>query len=226
MAEVIFPGPSGRLQGCYHHGPSPDSPVAIILHPDPRFGGTMNHPVVYYIHRLYVGLGFSVLRFNFRGVGLSEGKFDHGQGELSDAAAAMDWTQKCNPEARDYWVVGFSFGAWIAMQLLMRRPEVGSFVSIAPLVNHYDFSFLAPCPSSGIIIHGGCDRVVPYQGVKELVDKLRLQKDRPIAHHVVEGADHFFTNNMPTLVEEVRGYLHRSLFPDEDLIAETMRAVA
>src|SRR6202789_4387620 len=71
---------------------------------------------------------FSVLRFKFRGGGRSPGSFDHGTGELSDAASALDWAQTINPEARACWVAGFSFGAWIGMQLLMRRPEVEGFI--------------------------------------------------------------------------------------------------
>ena len=97
--------------------------------------------------------------------------FDHGIGELSDAAAALDWLQTLNRESRGCWIAGFSFGAWIGMQLLMRRPEVEGFISVAPPENLYDFSFLAPCPSSGLIIHGDKDRVAPPASVQKLVDK-------------------------------------------------------
>ena len=111
--------------------------------------------------------GFSVLRFNFRGVGRSQGAFDHGQGELSDAAAALDWAQSVNPDARACWIAGVSFGAWIGMQLLMRRPEIEGFISIAAMANRYDFSFLAPCPSSGLFVHGSEDRVAPVKDVSQ-----------------------------------------------------------
>ena len=77
-----------------------------------------------------------------------------------DAASALDWVQSIHPEAETTWVAGVSFGAWIGMQLLMRRPEIRGFISIAPPANMYDFSFLAPCPSSGIIIQGEADEVV------------------------------------------------------------------
>src|SRR3546814_6434439 len=104
--------------------------------------------------------GFATLRLNFRGVGRSQGTFDNGVGELSDAAAALDWVQSFHPEAQTTWIAGFSFGAWIGMQLLMRRPEIRGFISVAPPANMYDFTFLAPCPSSGIIVQGGSDEVV------------------------------------------------------------------
>ena len=125
----------------------------------------MNHQIVYQLYYAFVHRNFSVLRFNFRGVGRSQGSFDHGTGELSDAASALDWAQTINPEARSCWIAGFSFGAWIGMQLLMRRPEIEGFISVAPPANLYDFSFLAPCPSSGLIIHGDKDAVVPPKDV-------------------------------------------------------------
>src|SRR6201992_4234582 len=142
MPEVIFTGPAGRLEGRYHPAKQKNAPIAMILHPHPQFHGTMNHQIVYQCYYAFAHRGFSVLRFNFRGVGRSQGSFDHGTGELSDAASALDWAQTINPEARACWVAGFSFGAWIGMQLLMRRPEVEGFISIAPPANLYDFSFL------------------------------------------------------------------------------------
>ncbi len=162
MPEVIFTGPAGRIEGRYHPARQKNAPIGIVLHPHPQFGGTMNHQIVYQIYYAFVHRGFSALRFNFRGVGRSQGGFDHGIGELSDAASALDWAQTINPEARSCWIAGFSFGAWIGMQLLMRRPEIEGFISIAPPANLYDFSFLAPCPSSGLIIHGDKDAVVPH----------------------------------------------------------------
>ena len=156
-------------------------------------------------------MGFSVLRFNFRGVGRSQGSFDHGTGELSDAAAALDWAQMINPEARACWVAGFSFGAWIGMQLLMRRPEIEGFISIAPPANLYDFSFLAPCPSSVLIIHGDKDAVVPYKDVTGLVDKLKTQKGIVIEQKVIPGANHFFDGKIDALMEQIGIYLDKRL---------------
>ena len=91
MPEVIFPGPEGRLEGRYHPQKDRDAPIAIILHPHPQFGGTMNNKVVYNLHYAFFNMGFTVLRFNFRGVGRSQGEYDQGVGELSDAASALDY---------------------------------------------------------------------------------------------------------------------------------------
>src|SRR3546814_801518 len=104
MPEVIFNGPDGRLEGRYQHGAAPNAPVALVLHPHPLYGGTMNNKIVYNIFHVFAKRGFSVLRFNFRGVGRSQGTYDHGQGELSDAASALDWMQGFNPNAPQCWI--------------------------------------------------------------------------------------------------------------------------
>jgi len=207
MPEVIFTGPAGRIEGRYHPARQKNAPIGIVLHPHPQFGGTMNHQIVYQLYYAFVHRNFSALRFNFRGVGRSQGGFDHGIGELSDAAAALDWAQSVNTEARSCWIAGFSFGAWIGMQLLMRRPEIEGFISIAPPANLYDFSFLAPCPSSGLIIHGDKDHLVPLESVQKLINKLMHQRDITIDFRLVKGADHFFQNRLEELDEEVEDYL-------------------
>jgi uncharacterized protein len=211
MPEVIFPGPDGRLEGRYHPQKNKDAPVAIILHPHPLYGGTMNNKVVYNLHYAFYEIGFTCLRFNFRGVGRSQGEYDQGIGELSDAAAALDYLQALNPNARHCWVAGFSFGAWIAMQLLMRRPEIQGFVAVAPPANQYDFSFLAPCPSSGLILSGSADRVVPSADVASLADKLKQQKGITITYKVIEGATHFFDPGMDEMIATVDAYVRQRL---------------
>lgn len=207
MPEVIFTGPAGRVEGRYTAGPLPSSPVALILHPHPKHGGTMNNKVVYSLFQAFAKKGFSTLRFNFRGVGRSEGSYDNGEGELADAAAAMDWLQSTHPQVNSFWVAGFSFGAWIAMQLLMRRPELDGFVALSPPTNMYDFNFLAPCPVSGQVIHGEQDAVVPYQYTDTLVQKLRNQKGIAIDYHVLKEADHFYSDHMDEMIGLVNNYV-------------------
>ena len=214
MPEVIFPGPEGRLEGRFNPGPRPRAPVAMILHPHPAAGGTMNNRIVQNLYQTFVRRGFATLRFNFRGVGRSQGTFDNGIGELSDAASALDWVQSIHPEAQTTWIAGYSFGALIGMQLLMRRPEIRGFISIAPPANMYDFSFLAPCPSSGLIINGSADRVAPPKDTAALVGKLRDQKGITITHEKIEGAGHFFEDeeaHMQPMIATVQDYVSRRL---------------
>lgn len=207
MPEININGPAGRIESRYHHNSDPASPVALILHPHPQFGGTMNNQIVYHLYHSFRKRGFSVLRFNFRGVGKSQGLFDNGQGELSDAASALDWMQTYNKEAKTCWIAGVSFGAWISMQLLMRRPEIAGFISVAPPANLYDFSFLAPCPSPGLMVNGSDDRVVPPDAVAGLVKKLKTQKNIVITNEIIQEANHFFEGKVENLMEVIDGYL-------------------
>jgi alpha/beta superfamily hydrolase len=207
MPEVIINGPEGRIEGRYHHCKQPNAPIALLLHPHPQHGGTMNNKVVYSLYHAFVRRGFSALRFNFRGVGRSQGGFDRGEGELSDAAAALDWLQGYNPNASSCWIGGFSFGAWIGMQLLMRRPEIDGFIAIAPPANLYDFSFLAPCPSSGLILQGDHDTIVSLDAAQKLVNKLSHQRDIKIDYRIIKGADHFFQSHMEQLTAHAESYI-------------------
>ncbi len=217
MPEVIFAGPEGRLEGRYQRGRGENPPLAVVLHPHPLFGGSMNNRAVYELYNMFLRRGFSVLRFNFRGVGRSVGTYDQGQGELADAATALDFLQSLTPNAPFAWVGGVSFGSWIGMQLLMRRPEIVGFISVSASANLFDFTFLAPCPSSGVVIHGELDRVCPAEDTKTMVDRTRTQKGRKIEFQVVPGADHFFESHMDQLVQTADAYLMKRLaFPEPE----------
>lgn len=206
MPEVMINGPEGRIEAKYHHYRT-NAPIALVLHPHPEHGGTMNNKVAYGLYRTFVNNGFNTLRFNFRGVGKSEGKFNQGEGELSDAASVLDWLQTYNANAPSCWVAGFSFGAWVGMQLLMRRPEVDGFVSVSPPANLYDFSFLAPCPVSGLFIQGDMDTVVTPESVHQLAKHLSTQKNISITEKIVKGADHFFTDKIDHVMKNTQEYL-------------------
>ena len=106
MPEYIINGPEGRLECRYMPGASNDAPTALVLHPEPNKKGTMNNRVTFATYKLFQKRGFSVMRFNFRGVGRSVGTFDNGEGELADAASAMDWLQSQNPTSNTSWISG------------------------------------------------------------------------------------------------------------------------
>ena len=211
MPEVHFNGPDGRLEGRYHKSTLKDAPIAVVLHPHPLHGGNMNNRVVYTLYNAFADSGFSVLRFNFRGVGRSQGSYDSGAGELSDAAYAFDWLQQVNTTSNLCWIGGYSFGALISMQLMMRRPEIEGFVSVAPPADSEDFSFLAPCPSSGIIIHGEDDNNVPLDSVKKLASKLDSQKNISVGFQSIKGTDHFFKDKIEELSSAVSTYIQGAL---------------
>jgi len=216
MPEVIFPGPAGRVEGRYHEPPRENAPIALILHGHPRAGGQMQDRVSVQLYKLFVDFGFAVLRFNFRGIGRSQGVFDNGMGELSDAASALDYLQSLNPSAEQCWVGGYSFGAWVGLQLLMRRPEINGFLAISPPANHYDLSFLAPCPASGIILYGTRDNVTTAPDMERVVSRIRTQKNIKVDYSPIEGANHFYfgpgeKDLLPEMEKKARAYLDRRL---------------
>jgi alpha/beta superfamily hydrolase len=207
MRNIFFTCEMGKREAKYYTAKDPNAPTVLVLHPHPLHGGTMNNKVVYRLFHTFVNNGFSAMRFNFRGVGKSHGVFDHGVGELIDATTALDWLQNNNPDVSNYWIAGFSFGAWVGLQLVMRRPEVKGFVMISPPANSYDFSFLSPCPVSGCIVQGTNDLVVPEHNVAKLVDQISVQPNIKIQYNVINKADHFFTNKLDEMESVVDKYI-------------------
>jgi len=216
MPEVIINGPEGRLEARYMPAADPTAPLALILHPEPNRGGNMNNRVSLAMYKNFQDRGFHVMRFNFRGVGRSKGVYNNGEGELSDAATALDWIEAQCPNARSCWIAGFSFGAWIGMQLMMRRPEVKGFVAVTPPAADKDFTFLAPCPSSGVILHGEADTVVPPEAVSRLVERIQTQRGVKIDLRFIDDANHFFTSHLDNLMEEMGNYLDEAM-PDIEM---------
>ena len=205
--EVFIPGPAGRLEGRYFKNEKKNSPIAIVLQPHPQYSGTMNNRIVVEIFNAFLKNGFSVLRINFRGVGKSDGTFDNGQGELSDAAAALDWIERENQDFSQCWVSGFSFGSLICMQLIMRRPEVNKFITVSPQPNVYDFTFLAPCPISGQIIIGEKDELVSKESINDLKTRLKNQKGIEVNFDDIKNANHFFKNKEEDLKRVIEDYI-------------------
>ena len=205
--EIFIPGPSGRIQAIYYKNKKQEAPIALVLQPHPQYGGTMNNRIVYETYNCFYKNGFSVIRINFRGVEKSDGVFDNGQGELSDAAAALDWIEKENPGYSQCWVSGFSFGSLICMQLIMRRPEVNKFIAISPQPNVYDFSFLAPCPISGLVIYGKNDELVQLDSILNLKKRLSMQKNINVKFDPIPNANHFYKSKEKELVNSIVSYI-------------------
>ena len=206
-SEVFIAGPAGRLEAKYFKNEKKGSPIAIVLQPHPQYGGTMNNKIVQESFNVFVKNGFSVMRLNFRGVGKSEGTFDNGQGELSDAAAALDWVERENQDYSQCWVSGFSFGSLICMQLIMRRPEVNNFIAVSPQPNVYDFSFLAPCPTSGQVVYSDNDELVSKESIIELDNRIKSQKGVEVIFSKIKNSNHFFKEKEKDLRLEIEKYL-------------------
>ena len=169
----------------------------------------MNNKIVIAIFQTFVKNNFSVCRFNFRGVDLSDGNFDNGQGELSDAAAVLDWIEKENLDNSQCWIAGFSFGSLIAMQLLMRRPEINRFITVSSQPNVYDFTFLSPCPTSGLMLYGNNDELVTPEHTNFLSQRLTNQKGVEVGFQAIEGANHFFSKKEKELSSALDKYIKK-----------------
>jgi len=223
MPEVIISGNVGRIEGRYHQNPNPKAPVALVLHPHPLYGGTMNNKITYNLYKAFANNGYSVLRINFRGVGKSQGKFDNGIGELMDITAVINWLHDQNMEATDFWIAGFSFGAWIALQTVMRRPEIENYILVAPPASKYDFNFIVPCSASGLIIQGEKDEITKEQDSARLAEKLSARDGAEVAYQMVPNADHFFKEQMPEFEEAIDNYIKSRLMIDSSKVRKVKR---
>lgn len=221
MSEFYVPGPDGRLDARYTQADDPTAPIVLVLSPDPRLGATMNNRVTTAIHHAFQASGFAAMRFNYRRVhgeveepqveASDEFPVELGSTEISDATAAISHLQRLRPAARATWVAGYSYGAWIATQLVMRRPETAGFVAVSAQVNKYDFSFLAPCPVQGLFITARCDRTVPKRQMRKFLARLREQSSTDIQHREVQKADHHYEEGIDKLDDAIRKYLKRTL---------------
>jgi hypothetical protein len=205
LKVLRFDGPAGALEGLLQeHQAREPTLTAVICHPHPLHGGTLHNKVVHRLASVLHELGAAVLRFNFRGVGESEGRFDHGRGELEDARAALAWMRARHPGSRR-WAAGFSFGAWVAARLAASDHDVERVVLVAPPVTTADFSILRGSRVPKVVIQGTRDDVCPPE---------RLAREYPLwsepkSLHWVEGASHFFDRKLGALAEA----LHRALEP-------------
>ena len=207
--DIVLNGPSGRLEGRLHQGTA-SAPVVLLLHPNPVQGGTMDSKAVYTLYRAFARQGFSCLRINFRGVGRSDGRSELGEGEIADAAAALDWLQERSEGVKPCWVGGVSFGAWVALQLLMRRPEIARFVVAGLPERRYDFSFFSPCPVDGLVLHGERDELIPFEHIEQLQQTLVCHKTVQVIFRCIKSADHLFSKHLDELEKAVAQYIREA----------------
>ena len=185
--RVLVPGPAGSIECAID---APDSPqgVALIAHPHPLFGGTLDNKVVQTLARSFVELGYAAIRPNFRGVGATEGVHDEGRGELEDMAAVLAYTQAefgSSPPV----LAGFSFGSFVQTHLA-QRVAVERMVLVGVAVKRFD---ARPVPANTLVIHGEVDETVP------LADVLDWARPQELPVIVVPGADHFFHQKLQVL---------------------------
>jgi alpha/beta superfamily hydrolase len=199
LLPLVIDGPAGPLEALLQERDAHDHDlVAVVCHPHPLFGGTLHNKVVHRVASTLHGLGAAVVRFNFRGVGRSAGRFDRGDGELEDARAALAFVRERYPAARR-WAAGFSFGAWVASRLAAGSPDVERLVLVAPPVHTQTFEEMATCAVPKLVVQGMADDVCPPENLARVypgwAEPKRLMK--------VEGASHFFDKHLGALAQAI-----------------------
>jgi hypothetical protein len=184
--------------------PENEAPVAaaVLCHPHPLYGGTMNNRVIYRAAKGAVEAGLAALRFNFRGVGASTGRYDKGAGERKDVAALIDWLERRYP-GLPLALVGFSFGAWVGLQIGVHDPRMAALIGLGPPLNSYDFDFLLDGARPSLLIVGTRDEFCPRDKMEAFARRL----PETSAVRWVAGADHFFTHQIDEVQLVVREYL-------------------
>ncbi len=197
-------GPAGRLEALIDEPGAAAKPRAAVVmaHPHPLHGGTMHTKVVYQAAKALCRIGCVVLRFNFRGAGASEGRFDEGRGEKDDFRAALDHLARARPGV-ELWAGGMSFGAWIAMAVGAEDPRVSSLIGIATPVELYDFAAVAASPKPKYFIHGERDELCPLKGVR----RFYAHAAEPKELIVIDAADHLFDGRVDEVAEAIEDLL-------------------
>jgi uncharacterized protein len=195
-------GPAGRIEVRVDAPDGPARAVAIVAPPNPQLGGTMQDRVVHYATLGLRRLSCVVWRFNFRGVGTSQGAFDNGVGEQADMRAVVDAAAAATPDA-PVWAVGYSFGAWVATEVGAADPRVTTLVAIAPPVNGYALDGLRGSLKPKFIIHGAFDELSPLKAIRQLYASL----SEPRELIVIDGANHVFDGHASAIAEAIEDLL-------------------
>jgi len=207
IREFQLTGPAGKLE-CLSDQPEPDQRVpvtAVLCHPHPLHGGTMRNKVVTIMERALREIGLATVRFNYRGVGESEGDYDEGNGETDDLLAVVDWVRRVRPDT-DLWLGGFSFGAYITLRAAQDLP-VRRLLNIAPPVERYEFERLPPPNCPWLVVQGDEDDVVSSDAVIRWSEQL----DQPPDLVIMEGAGHFFHRRLMDLRGLIKNHVQTDL---------------
>ncbi len=189
MVDIIISGESGKLHAVYHRSAQPSAPLAVVLSGNPRQKYHMNDRVSYAMFRAFMDIGFSVVRFNYRGVGDSEGVIGTTAENMLDIATVIDWIQNHNEDSEKIWLAGHQLGGWYVLQAMMRRPEVSGFVMVSPDSSASDFSFLSPRPNRGLLLQGAAETEEARAFATHLTQVLKKQAQIDLETIRVKGAD-------------------------------------
>jgi uncharacterized protein len=207
IRSLFLDGPTGRLEALLNAGADNATHAAVVCHPHPLFGGTLHNKVVFHTMKALNSFGFPVLRFNFRGTGLSQGEHDQGNGEVDDVRAALDWLDA------EYHLpmlfAGFSFGAAVGLRAACADSRVRAVIGVGTPVGPvaadsevprtYTFEFLQDCMKPKLLVSGARDQFGPRAQLEALV----ASAPEPKKLVMIEGADHFFEGRLRELREAI-----------------------
>jgi uncharacterized protein len=198
IRSLLLPGPAGRLEALLNGGSPKATHAAVVCHPHPLFGGTLHNKVVFHTMKALNSFGFPVLRFNFRGAGLSEGEHTNGEGEVEDVRAALAWLE--HEFTLPVIFAGFSFGAAVGLRAAYADDRVRALIALGlPAVEvegrAYDFAFLRACTKPKLFVSGSCDQFGPARKLEALVQTFADPKKLVR----IEAGDHFFEGRLREL---------------------------
>lgn len=211
IKSFFLEGSAGHLEALLNLGAENASHAALVCHPHPVYGGTLHNKVVFHAMKALNSFGFPVLRFNFRGAGLSEGEHAHGEGELDDVRVALDWLEREYRQPAIF--AGFSFGAAVGLRAACPDTRVQALISlgtpVAPIDNRrYDFDFLAACLKPKLFVSGSRDQFAPKAQLQQMVAAVPEPKKLVF----IEAADHFFEGRLRELRETIESWVKETLF--------------
>jgi uncharacterized protein len=201
--KLFIPGPAGELEALLWTSPDKNQKLAaVVCHPHPLFSGTMHNKVVYQAAKALHLRGIPVLRFNFRGAGLSQGVHDEGRGEREDVRAALDYMAEQYPMGA-LLLAGFSFGSWVGLRVGCADERVSDLIGLGVPANRSDLNYLAQCTKPKLFVQGGHDEF----GSRENMEALFATLPQPKELVIVDGADHFFTGQLDKVANAINQWL-------------------
>ena len=210
VRSFFLDGSAGRLEALLNSGAENASHAALVCHPHPVYGGTMHNKVVFHAMKALNSFGFPVLRFNFRGTGLSQGEHDRGRGEVDDVRAALDWL------GHEFHLplifAGFSFGAAVGLEAACPDPRVRALIGLGVPVKAvddrtYDLSFLRTCSQPKLFVSGSRDQFAQ----RSVLEELARSAAGPKKLVIIDSADHFFEGRLREMREAIENWIRETL---------------
>ncbi|MFQ6777811.1 MAG: alpha/beta hydrolase [Alphaproteobacteria bacterium] len=211
MVDIIISGECGKLHAVYHKSELQGGPLAVVLSGNPRQKCHMNDRISYAMFKAFMDAGFSVVRFNYRGVNDSDGAIGTTSENMLDIATVIDWIQNKNEDSSCIWLAGNQLGAWYVLQAMMRRPEISGFALVSPDPSVNDFTFLSPRPNNGLLLQGAEESEDARNFSVHLTQILKKQAQISLETIRIKNSDSTYSNpgDLRRMYNELKAYIGR-----------------